>query len=388
MITFELNKEQELIVKTAKEFAAREMRDIARDCDEDAEVPTKILNKAWEMGLANAAVPETFGGIGMQRSAMTSVLICEELAYGCASLATAIMAPSAFIHPLIDFGTDDQQKKYLPMYGGDQFAPAAVAVQEPRFTFDCTDMHTTAEKKGGEWILNGAKRLGKKLVDLWTKRFETMAFDEKIKYVFIFENRGEAVGVTMPHPHGQIYGYPFIPKKIELELDASRAHYDESGKCLVCDMSTEEKRFGKRVVFENNDFIVFLPFYTEYPYGVYIVSKRHACNLLDFTEDEKMSLAKAIRDTVGTLDSLFDIKFPYMMCMHQTPVNSGCHADYYHFHMEFFPPMRSADKLKFNASSETGAWAHCNTTSPEDKAAELQNAYLKFKRKTEDTAGE
>jgi acyl-CoA dehydrogenase len=159
MITFELNKEQELIVKTAKEFAAREMREIARDCDEAVEVPTKILNKAWEMGLANAAVPEAFGGIGMQRSAMTSVLICEELAYGCASLATAIMAPSAFIHPLIDFGTDDQQKRYLPMYGGDQFAPAAVAVQEPRFTFDCTDMHTTAGKKGGQWILNGIKRL-------------------------------------------------------------------------------------------------------------------------------------------------------------------------------------------------------------------------------------
>ncbi|RJQ68236.1 MAG: acyl-CoA dehydrogenase [Desulfobacteraceae bacterium] len=159
MITFELSKEQELIVKTAKEFASRELRDIARDCDEDAEVPKNILNKAWEMGLANAAVPETYGGIGMSRATMTSVLICEELAYGCASLATAIMAPSAFIHPLIDFGTADQKKKYLPQYGGDQFTPAAAAVHEPQFSFDCTDMHTIAEKKGAEWVLNGRKRL-------------------------------------------------------------------------------------------------------------------------------------------------------------------------------------------------------------------------------------
>ncbi|MBN2557134.1 MAG: galactose-1-phosphate uridylyltransferase, partial [Clostridia bacterium] len=227
----------------------------------------------------------------------------------------------------------------------------------------------------------------KKLVDLWTQRLGAMAADEKIKYVFIFENRGEAVGVTMPHPHGQIYGYPFIPKKIELELDASRAYHEESGRCLICDMSAEEKRFGKRVVFGNDDFLVFLPFYTEYPYGVYIVSKRHACSLADFSEEEKMSLAKAIKDTAGTLDALFAMKFPYMMCMHQTPVNSGDFNEYYHFHIEFFPPMRSADKIKFNASSETGAWAHCNTTSPEDKAEELRRAYLKFKGRTEETAG-
>lgn len=159
MITFELTKEQELIVKTAREFASRELRDIARDCDEDAGIPTKVLDKAWEMGLANAAVPENHGGIGMQRSAITSVLICEALGYGCASLAAAIMAPSTFIHPLIDFGTAEQQKKYLPLYGGDRFTPAAAAIHEPHFSFDCTDMRTTAEQKGAEWILKGAKRL-------------------------------------------------------------------------------------------------------------------------------------------------------------------------------------------------------------------------------------
>ncbi|MFP4193731.1 MAG: acyl-CoA dehydrogenase family protein [Desulfobacterales bacterium] len=159
MITFELTKEQELIVKSAKEFAVRELRDIARDCDEDAQIPSKVLDKAWEIGLGNAAVPEEYGGVGMDRSAVTSVLICEELGYGCASVAAAIMAPSSFIQPVIDFGTPGQKKKYLPIYGGEKFEAAAAAIQEPSFTFDPTDMHTTAVKKGNDWVLNGTKRL-------------------------------------------------------------------------------------------------------------------------------------------------------------------------------------------------------------------------------------
>lgn len=218
----------------------------------------------------------------------------------------------------------------------------------------------------------------KKLVDLWTERFIDIKKDEKIKYVFIFENRGEVVGVTMPHPHGQIYGYPFIPKKLELELEACKEHFDAQKSCLICDMIKEEKDFGKRVIFENEDFIVFLPFFSEYPYGVYIAAKGHKQNLEQFTDTEKYNLARAVRETAGTLDALFGYSFPYMMCMHQDPVNSGDFSDYYHFHIEFFPPMRSAEKQKFNASSETGAWAHCNPTAPEEKAEELRQAHRRF----------
>ncbi|MGI6777255.1 MAG: galactose-1-phosphate uridylyltransferase [Acetivibrionales bacterium] len=217
-----------------------------------------------------------------------------------------------------------------------------------------------------------------KLIGLWTERFVEMKKDKRIKYVFIFENRGDAVGVTMPHPHGQIYGYPFIPKKLELELESCRQHYRENKSCLICDIIKEEKIFKKRVIFENKHFIVFLPFFTEYPYGVYIASKDHKQNLAQMSEQEKKDMAKVLKETTGTLDALFDYRFPYMMCMHQDPVNCGDFSDYYHFHIEFFPPMRSADKQKFNASSETGAWAHCNPTSPEDKAEELRKAHQKY----------
>jgi len=218
----------------------------------------------------------------------------------------------------------------------------------------------------------------KKLVDLWTKRYIEIRKDSKIKFIFIFENRGEVVGVTMPHPHGQIYGYPFIPKKVELELNSCKEHYTKTNNCLICDINKEEITANKRVVFSDEHFVVYLPFYSEYPYGIHIVSKRHIGNLVEFSENEKISFARTLRNSVGMLDSLFDKPFPYMMCIYQSPVNYEDTSKYYHFHVEFFPPMRSANKIKYNASSETGAWAHCNTTSPEEKAKELKVAYSRY----------
>lgn len=221
----------------------------------------------------------------------------------------------------------------------------------------------------------------RKLVDLWTERFEAISKDESVKYVFIFENRGEVVGVTMPHPHGQIYGYPWIPKKIELEIASAKEFHAGNGECIFCRMLREEQDQRERVIFENEHFSVVLPFFTEYPYGVYIYAKRHFQNLAQMSDEEKTALAATLRDTVGTLDALFGKPFPYMMCMHQNPVNSGDFSDDYHFHIEFFPPMRSGDKQKFNAASETGVWAHCNPTAPEEKAMELREAYARFMKK-------
>lgn len=223
----------------------------------------------------------------------------------------------------------------------------------------------------------------KKLVDLWTERYIALKEDENIKYIFIFENRGDVVGVTMPHPHGQIYGYSYVPKKLELELNASKEHLEKTGKCLFCDVLENEFEAKQRIIIENDDFVAFLPFFSAYPYGMYVASKAHKQSLDQFTESEKANLADILKKVSGTLDSLFDYNFPYMMCMHQAPVNGEDTSEYSHFHIEFYPPMRSADKQKFNASSETGAWAHCNPTAPEEKAEELRAAYKKFMSKGE-----
>lgn len=223
----------------------------------------------------------------------------------------------------------------------------------------------------------------RELVDLWTSRFEELRKDERIKYIFIFENRGDVVGVTMPHPHGQIYGYSYIPKKLELELASCKEYKEEKGECLICDIVKNEKEFGKRVIIENEDFITFLPFFADYPYGVYVAAKGHVQNLTQFSDRQKDNLAKILKETAGTLDSLFDYAFPYMMCMHQDPVNGEDASEYYHFHIEFYPPMRSAEKQKFNASSETGAWASCNPTAPEEMAEQLKKAHEKFLKSLE-----
>lgn len=219
----------------------------------------------------------------------------------------------------------------------------------------------------------------RKLADLWTSRFSELSKDEKIKYIFIFENRGAEVGVSMPHPHCQLYAFGRVPKIIEMELAASREHYKETGRCLGCDYSEQERKAEKRVVFENDSFIVFVPYFTAWPYGTYIVSKRHTGNLTEFGEAQKDDLADALKKISGAYDALFDRQFPYMMALHQTPVNSGGGAsEYYHFHIEFYPPLRSRDNQYFRAASETGAGAYCNVTLPENTAAELREALSRF----------
>ena len=221
----------------------------------------------------------------------------------------------------------------------------------------------------------------RQIIDLWVERFEEIRKDEKIKYIFIFENRGELVGVTQPHPHGQIYGYSVMPKKIELELEAFKSHFAQTNCCMFCEINKNEQDFSERVVYENQDFIVYVPYFAEYVYQVYIVSKAHKSNITQFGERERDNLALSFKMVTGMYDSLFDKKFPYMMCMHNAPVNSGEQDEYFHFHIEFYPPLRADDVQQFNASSETGVWAHCNPSSPEEKAGELREALKRFQEK-------
>lgn len=223
-----------------------------------------------------------------------------------------------------------------------------------------------------------------KLVNLWTERYKVLSSDPKIKYIFIFENRGDKVGVTISHPHGQIYAYSQLPKKIEIELESCNEYYKENNKCLFCRMNEEEQAFARRVIYRNKHFVAYVPFFADYAFGVYISSVEHKYNITEFnTEEEKYSLADIIKMVTGAYDKLYDIPFPYMMCMHNAPSNADDkykgYEDFYHFHIEFYPPLRTKDQQQYQASSETGVWAHGNPTNPEDKAVDLRVALLKFK---------
>ena len=217
-----------------------------------------------------------------------------------------------------------------------------------------------------------------KLARMWREVYEDFAANLKIKYVFIFENRGEVVGVTMPHPHGQAYGYPFVPRVIRDELAGAKEHYDKTGSCLFCDLLTQELADGRRVIFENDLFALYTPFFAQTAYSTHITAKRHIAGITQMTDDELNALGEIVRDTSAMYDALFDTPFPYMMCMHNAPTDGASNA-FYHFHIEFIPPMRSADKQQFFASSETGAGAWCNPTCPEEKAGELRMAWQKAK---------
>jgi UDPglucose--hexose-1-phosphate uridylyltransferase len=220
-----------------------------------------------------------------------------------------------------------------------------------------------------------------KIISLWALRCEKLSKDRKIKYVFPFENKGSEVGVTMIHPHGQIYAYPFVPLKLKTELDNAKEYYKKNKKCVICAMNREEKKAGVRVIHENRSFLAYLPYFTDYPYGVFISSKTHRPGITGLSKEERQDLAEALKTTEGAFDSVFNRPFPFMMCAHQCPVNSPGYRDskkYFHLHIEFYPPLRAKDKIKYYASSESGAWAAANVARVEDTAKQLVSAKYKY----------
>lgn len=209
------------------------------------------------------------------------------------------------------------------------------------------------------------------VVLVWTDRYRELGARPDIAFVFVFENKGTAVGVTLHHPHGQIYAYPFVPPVVERELRACEAHYRETGTCLLCDLLGGEREDGRRIVGENAEFLAYVPFAARYPYEVHLVPKRHADALDGFDEPQQRDLARMLKSLTRAYDALFGKPFPYVMAVHQRPTDGESYP-YYHFHVEFYPPMRSEDKLKYLAGSEIGAGMFINDTLAEEKAAELR----------------
>lgn len=209
------------------------------------------------------------------------------------------------------------------------------------------------------------------LLRVWQDRYRELGSLDYIKYVLIFENKGEAVGVTLHHPHGQIYAFPFIPPKIEKELQASANYYRQNNKCLFCMSLEEEYRDGRRIVFEGERFVAFIPFFARYPYEVYLAPKKHQASITEFSREDMNDLALTLKGLLVKYDLLFQISLPYIMVIHQAPTDGKNYPDY-HFHFEFYPPLRTASKLKFLAGCESGAGNYINDTLAEEKAAELR----------------
>ncbi len=216
-----------------------------------------------------------------------------------------------------------------------------------------------------------------KIVRLWSRRFRELSVRKEIAYVFIFENKGEVIGVTIPHPHGQIYAFSYVPPVLLQELSASEKHFQAHGTCLFCDLSAEEERAGARMVCTNESFVAYIPFFARYPYEVHVLSRRHVGDLTAFDDEEIRRFAAILKDVTMRYDGLFEFSFPYMMVLHQSPTD-GASYPHYHFHVEFYPPYRSRDKLKYLAGCESGAGTFINDTLAEEKAAELRSVNVRF----------
>ena len=217
----------------------------------------------------------------------------------------------------------------------------------------------------------------KGVIDLWQDRFIELSREHFVKYVFIFENRGEEVGVTISHPHGQIYAYPFIPPFVQRRLEGSRKFFEEKGRCLFCDIIGREKAASpSRIVSEDDLFFAHVPFWAKWSYEVDIYPKRHLRGLEELEEAEKQSLAVMLKTVTLKYDSLFGFRLPFIMGMFQRPTDCEEDYEYCHLSIEFYPPHRSKDKLKYLGGSETGAGAHINVTSPETSAEQLRRVKI------------
>ncbi len=210
------------------------------------------------------------------------------------------------------------------------------------------------------------------LLWVWRDRYLELGSRPEVHYVFIFENKGREIGVTLSHPHGQIYAYPFIPPKLQRELSAQQSHYRQTGRQLLRDIVEFELAEGKRVVEQNSDWVAFVPFFARYPYELYLVPLAPRRDLADLTDHEMTSLAEILSSTVCRYDRLWGFSMPYIMVHHPRPTDGGDYPEW-QFHIEFYPPYRTRDKLKYLAGSEAGAGTFINDTLPEETAEHLRS---------------
>ncbi|MBE3583585.1 MAG: galactose-1-phosphate uridylyltransferase [Limnochordaceae bacterium] len=250
-----------------------------------------------------------------------------------------------------------------PAVEGDELTPVAPAEGI------CEVVLYSPEHKGS--LATSSLSRVKRLVRVWTDRYRELGSRPFVHYVLIFENKGDVIGVTLEHPHGQIYAFPFIPPRPALELESSGQYWQEKGHCLFCDLLARDVRDGRRLVATSNFFVASVPFAARYPYEVHITPRRHLGSLLELSEEEKDDLAAMLKVVTQKYDNLFGFSLPYMMIMHQSPTDGRPYPGY-HFHIEFYPPHRSANKLKYLAGCESGAGTFINDTLPEEKAAELR----------------
>ncbi|MCU1428966.1 MAG: galactose-phosphate uridylyltransferase, family 1, partial [Actinomycetia bacterium] len=211
----------------------------------------------------------------------------------------------------------------------------------------------------------------RKVVDVWAERTTALLARPDIEYVLVFENRGREVGATIDHPHGQIYGYPFVPPAPEREADVARV----SG-CQVCREARDEAAAGERVVYDDGEWLAWVPYASGYAYGLRIAPRTHRPSIAALDDADRDALSALLSDVLSRYDRLWPAPhpgylFPYLLWFHQAPAAGG---DEWHLHAHIAPPLRAPGVQRFVASGELGSGTLSNPVVPEAAAAALRDA--------------
>ncbi|ULC58455.1 UDP-glucose--hexose-1-phosphate uridylyltransferase [Flaviramulus sp. BrNp1-15] len=191
-----------------------------------------------------------------------------------------------------------------------------------------------------------------KVVRVWQKEFRELGDQPNINYVQIFENKGAVMGCSNPHPHGQIWSQSTLPNEVEKKNSKQLAYYNKNKRSLLGDYLKQELEQKERIIFENEAFVVLIPFWAVWPFETMIVPKKHQTNILELKAKEALLYAEAISVITKTYDKLFNTSFPYSSGIHQAPTN-GEENKHWHWHMSFYPPLlRSATVKKFMVGYE------------------------------------
>ncbi|GHO49818.1 galactose-1-phosphate uridylyltransferase [Ktedonospora formicarum] len=208
------------------------------------------------------------------------------------------------------------------------------------------------------------------IVRVWQRQTFELGKRPEVNHVLCFENKGEVVGVSNPHPHGQIYATNFVFKTIEQELTASRRYHQETDRYLFADIIAAEQADGRRILYEDEHVIAFVPYFARYAYEIYLAPKRCVSHIYALRDDEVEALARGLKNVTVRFDNLWQMSFPYVMALHQAPTDGGDYSPF-HFFIAFHPPLRRPSVLKYLAGPEIGGGNFISDTSPEAKAAEL-----------------
>ncbi len=203
------------------------------------------------------------------------------------------------------------------------------------------------------------------------EQYRELGARPEVNHVLMFENKGDVVGVSNPHPHCQIYATNFVFRTIEVEAEAALSHFKETGRSLFGDIIAAEEKDGRRILERGNGAVSFVPYFARYPYETYVAPRVAHGSLADLSPAEVAELAQVLSATLARLDNLWRMSFPYVMVLHQAPTDGAAHPGF-HFHIQIHPPLRKPGLLKYLAGPEIGGGNFLNDTAPEEKVAELR----------------